>query len=81
VLSHRERRDEIPGEEGFPLAVSGHAEGPYSKAGPTISGDWVEGPSGTQFCHGTVLNATRSVVEMVENLKSNNSTTKTNTKP
>ena len=38
-----------PVKKHIRLAVSEHAEGPYSKAGPAISGDWVEGPSGIQI--------------------------------
>jgi hypothetical protein len=31
------------------LAISEQAEGPYGAAGPAITGDWVEGPSGIQI--------------------------------
>ncbi len=38
-----------PVKKHLRLAVSDHAEGPYSPAGPAITGDWVEGPSGIQI--------------------------------
>lgn len=38
-----------PVKKNIRLAVSDNAEGPYSKAGSPISGDWVEGPSGIQI--------------------------------
>ena len=38
-----------PVKKHLRLAVSDHAEGPYGPAGPAISRDWVEGPSGIQI--------------------------------
>lgn len=38
-----------PVKKDLHLAVSDIAAGPYSKAGPAISGDWVEGPSAIQI--------------------------------
>ncbi len=38
-----------PVKKNLRLAVSENAEGPYGPAGPPISGDWVEGPSGIQI--------------------------------
>jgi hypothetical protein len=38
-----------PVKKHLRLAVSDNAEGPYGAAGPAISGDWVEGPSGIQI--------------------------------
>ena len=38
----------VPVKKHLRLAVSDQAEGPYGPAGPAITGDWVEGPSGIQ---------------------------------
>jgi Glycosyl hydrolases family 43 len=38
-----------PVKKHLRLAVSDHADGPFSKAGPPITGDWVEGPSAIQL--------------------------------
>lgn len=38
-----------PVKKNLHLAVSDNAEGPYGPAGPPITGDWVEGPSGIQI--------------------------------
>ena len=38
-----------PVKKHLRLAVSDHAGGPYGKAGPAITGDWVEGPSAIQL--------------------------------
>lgn len=38
-----------PVKKHLRLAMSDHAEGPYGPAGPAISRDWVEGPSGIQI--------------------------------
>lgn len=38
-----------PVKKHLRLAVSDNAEGPYRQAGPAITGDWVEGPSGIQI--------------------------------
>ena len=38
-----------PVKKHLRIAVSDRAEGPFSKAGPAITGDWVEGPSAIQM--------------------------------
>jgi beta-xylosidase len=38
-----------PVKKDLHLAVSDSPEGPYGKAGPAITGDWVEGPSAIQI--------------------------------
>lgn len=40
-----------PVKKNLHLAVCDSPEGPYGKAGPAISDDWVEGPSGIQIGH------------------------------
>jgi hypothetical protein len=39
----------FPVQKHLRLAVSDQADGPFSKAGPAITGDWVEGPSAIQL--------------------------------